>query len=146
MGIELTRIHYENLDARQKENYNFQKISAVLADFGFVSVRLSDDWQGADFIAQHIDGETFLKVQLKSRLAFNRKYKGKNLCVAFPHKGSWYLYRHDALLEIALRNTQIGSSRSWKKNGSYHFPRLTKPLMEKLILKKFRIANLHDLR
>jgi hypothetical protein len=35
----------------------------VLADYGFLTMRLSDDWQGADFIAQHIDG-AFLKVQL----------------------------------------------------------------------------------
>ena len=56
MPLELTRIRYADLNARQKENYNFQKVSAVLADFGFTTLRLTDDWQGADFIAQHIDG------------------------------------------------------------------------------------------
>lgn len=44
------KISYRELNARQKENFNFQKVSAVLADYGFVTFRLSDDWQGADFI------------------------------------------------------------------------------------------------
>ena len=65
MTLDLRRIHYSSLNARQKENFNFQKLSSVLADFGFVTMRLTDDWGGADFIAQHIDGETFLRVQLQ---------------------------------------------------------------------------------
>jgi hypothetical protein len=82
-AIELKRIRYASLNSRQKENFNFQEISAVLADYGFVSLRLSDDWQGADFIAQHIDGATFARVQLKGRLTFDAKYRGKDLWVAF---------------------------------------------------------------
>ena len=139
MPLKLTRIRYQDLNARQKESYNFQKVSAVLADFGFVTLRLSDDWQNADFIAQHIDGETFLKVQLKSRLTFDRKYLGKNLYVAFPDKGTWYLYQHDPLLKVALRKTNVGSSTDWQRKGLYHFPRLSKPVMRALKLDKYRI-------
>jgi hypothetical protein len=65
--LVLSPIDYQRLNSRQKEAYNFQKISAVLADFGYCTIRLSDDWGGADFIAQHIDGSV-LKVQLKGRL------------------------------------------------------------------------------
>ena len=60
MALTLNKIKYEDLNARQQENYNFLKISAVLADYGFMTLRLSSDWQGADFIAQNNDG-TFLK-------------------------------------------------------------------------------------
>jgi len=67
MTLKLTKVDYSKLNARQKENYNFLKVSAVLADYGFMTMRLSDDWQGAAFTAQHIDGGTFLRVQLKSR-------------------------------------------------------------------------------
>jgi hypothetical protein len=70
-------------NARRKENYNYHKVSALLADYGFTTLRLSDDWQGADFIAQHIDGRQFVKVQLKGRLYFGKKYVGKELFVAF---------------------------------------------------------------
>jgi hypothetical protein len=38
------KIDYKKLTARQQENYNFQKISALLADYGFSTLRLSDDW------------------------------------------------------------------------------------------------------
>ena len=81
--MQLKRIRYSSLNSRQKENFNFQKVSAVLADYGFVTLRLSDDWQGADFIAQHIDGTTFARVRLKGRLTFEKKYRGKDLWVAF---------------------------------------------------------------
>ncbi len=74
MAFDFDLIDYKkDLNARQKENYNFQKISAVLADYGFVTLRLSDDWNGADFIALHKSGES-LRVQLKARLSFSRKY------------------------------------------------------------------------
>jgi hypothetical protein len=47
-------IRYETLNARQKEIFNFQKLSATLADYGFNCIKLADDWGGADFIAFHV--------------------------------------------------------------------------------------------
>lgn len=89
------KIKYSQLNARQKEDYNFLKISAVLADYGFMSLRVNDDWQGADFIAIHIHGASILRVQLKGRLTVEKKYKGKDIWIAFPDKGDkregWYL-------------------------------------------------------
>jgi hypothetical protein len=90
--LVLTRVEYSALNARQKENYNYQKIAGVLADYGFVTHRLSDDWNGADFIAQHLDGIQFLKVQLKPRLCFQKKYLQQDIYIAFPVTGGWYLY------------------------------------------------------
>ena len=66
-------VRYEDLTSRQQENYNFQKLASRLADYGYNCLRLSDDWQGADFIACHIDGNSFIKVQLKGRLSIDRK-------------------------------------------------------------------------
>lgn len=60
MSHQFKRVPYAELNCRQQESYNFQKVSAVLADFGFTTIRLSDDWRGADFMTQHVDGETFL--------------------------------------------------------------------------------------
>lgn len=137
--MELKRIHYSSLKPRQKENFNFQKISAVLADYGFVTLRLSDDWQGADFIAQHIDGATFARVQLKSRLTFDAKYRGKDLWVAFSDGESWYLYPHDELLAQILEVTEIGSTIAWSDRGGYSFPRLSKQLRG--VLERYRISG-----
>lgn len=132
MNINLIPISYTKLNARQQENYNYQKISAILADFGFVTLRLNDDWQGADFIAQHIDGETFIKVQLKSRLTFNRKYVGKDIFIVFENNGIWYLFPHDELLQKVLQETNIENTESWSVGGGYSFPSLSVKLMKLL--------------
>jgi len=47
--LKIAKIDYRKLNSRQKENYNFQKVSGILADYGFATIRLSDDWNGADF-------------------------------------------------------------------------------------------------
>lgn len=137
--MQLKRISYSSLNSRQKENFNFQKVSAVLADYGFVTLRLSDDWRGADFIAQHIDGATFARVQLKSRLAFDEKYRGKDLWVAFNDGETWYLYPHDELLAQVLEVTGIRATPSWSKQGGYSFPRLSKQLRN--LLTGYRISG-----
>ena len=49
----------------EKEPHPFQKVAALLADYGFNCIKLDDDWQGADFLAFHKDGATTLRVQLK---------------------------------------------------------------------------------
>ncbi len=115
------RIDYARLNARQQETFNFQKVSGILADYGFACIRLNDDWQGADFIAQHIDGDTYLKVQLKGRLTVARKYEGKRLWMCFPVSGRFYLLEHDILLARLLERfpDQMAVSKSWVERGQY---------------------------
>jgi hypothetical protein len=134
--IRFERVSYLHLNARQKENFNFQKVSAVLADYGFVTIRLSDDWQGADFIAHHINGESFLKVQLKGRLTVDTKYKDKDIWICFSYKAVWYLFPHDKFLCWALENTTIGTTRDWESpddwervRGIYTWPSPTKDII-----------------
>jgi hypothetical protein len=135
--MRFSKVTYSELNSRQKENFNFQKVSAVLADYGFVTFRLTDDWQGADFLALRIDGEV-LRVQLKSRLAFYEKYTGKDLFVAFGDDDTWYLYPHDELLATVLANTTVRTSASWK-SGGYSFSRLSPQLRE--LLEPYRISG-----
>jgi hypothetical protein len=133
------RVPYASLNSRQQEGFNFQKVSGVLADYGFVTIRLSSDWRGADFIAQHIDGVTFLKVQLKGRLTFEKKYLGRDLHVCFASSGAWYIYPHDELLAIVLANTTIETTDSWIRGGGYSFPTLSKKLRE--LLRPYKIEQ-----
>lgn len=117
------RVPYEKLNSRQKENYNFAKVSAQLADYGFNCLRLSDDWQGADFIACHIDNETFLKVQLKGRLTLDKKYVGKGIHIAFLLGEECCLYPHDELLTHMTDQSMLGvSNRSWLRDGLLSWP------------------------
>jgi len=134
--MPLTRIDYERLNSRQKENFNFQKLSAVLADYGFATLRLSDDWDGADFIAVHVDGVQFLQVQLKGRLSFREEYRGRNLHIAFPDNGSWLLYPHDDVLDKILAASTVADTVSWSERGGYSWPGVPKKYRE--ILEPFR--------
>lgn len=140
----MQKIGYKRLNARQKETYNFQKVSAVLADYGFATIKLNDDWQGADFIAQHIDGKVFLKVQLKGRLTFDKKYIGKNIYICFPYtqkdKTEWYLYKHDKLLKVFLKKykNKMAKSSSWIKEGLYSWNNLSKEIIA-LLLREYKL-------
>lgn len=123
--MELKKIDYKEQKPRQKENYNFQKVAGLLANYGFNCIKLSDDWQGADFLAYHKDKESTLKVQLKSRLTIDKKYHGKGLYIAFPlgqigkHE-EWHLIEHDYLIELVDTHTNFLKTHSWKKrNGAY---------------------------
>lgn len=129
--LKLKRIRFKELNARQKENFNFQKVASTLADYGFNCMRLSDDWQGADFIACHIDGSTFVKIQLKSCLTFQKKYISKDIYIAFPQYGKWYLYSHDKLLKHKAFDS-MKETESWKEKGAFHWPRISKE-QEKLL-------------
>lgn len=135
--MDFKKILYAKLNARQKENYNFQKVSAVLADYGFNTLRLSDDWMGADFIAVHIDGKTFVRVQLKARLTFDKKYIGNNIWVAFPYEKNWFLYPHDELFDELSMTLNFHRTTSWKSKGIYTFNRLSKKIEE--VLQKYKL-------
>ncbi|MGD0938630.1 MAG: hypothetical protein ABR905_02880 [Terracidiphilus sp.] len=117
--IRFEKVPYGDLTAKQKELFNFQKIAAILADFGYNCIKLADDWQGADFLAYHINGTTTLKVQLKSRVTIDQKYSGKHIWIAFPHKGDWYLIEHDRLVEKVRVHTRWLGSSSWKDRDGY---------------------------
>ena len=123
------RIRYKVLNARQKENFNFQKVASTLADYGFNCIRLSDDWQGADFIACHINGKTFVKIQLKGRLTFQKKFNGKNIYIAFNQDKKWYLYPHDDLQKRFIDEFGLmKNAKAWNVNGTFTFPRIPKKL------------------
>jgi hypothetical protein len=137
----LNQINYVELNARQKENYNFQKVPAILADYGFSTVRLTDDWQGADFVAQNMLNNEFLKIQLKTRIIIAKKYERKDLWICFKIKhgkayDEWYLVKHDALMDLVLTKYKpdsekgVKNSKSWnkEKGGAYSWPRPRKEL------------------
>ena len=139
MHIKFNPYQYEELNSRQQEAYNFQKVSAVLADYGFVTIRLSSDWQGADFIAQEVDGK-FLKVQLKGRLTLDKKYEGKDLYICFPTaRRRWYIYPHDELMNQILGRGLLKGTKSWDTKGIYHYPGVPKDL--ETLLDRYRLEE-----
>lgn len=125
------------LNAKQQENYNYQKASAILADYGYNTIRLSDDWKGADFLAAHVNGNDFLKVQLKGCLIFEKKYRDKNIWICFPDGLSWFLYRHDELLEEFGKTMNFINTPEWNVRGKYHWRHPTTYQMS--VLEKYKL-------
>lgn len=136
--MKYSRVIYDTLNAKQKESYNYQIISAVLADYGFITVPLSNDWNGADFLAIHKDGDV-LKVQLKGRMTFDKKYIGKDLFICFRNGVDWFIYPHDEILDTIASTSNIKQSDSWQNDGAYSFRQLSGS--NKALLEEFKIAN-----
>ena len=122
--MKLTRISYDSLkSSRARENFNFHQIAARLAEYGYHSIRLTDDWQGADFIAVHVEDGTILKVQLKARLSIDKRYLGKDLYIAFRDGMEIFLYDHDMLVGYVVQQARINTeSLSWKRRGIWNWP------------------------
>lgn len=121
MSQTYQHITYSALNSPQMESYNFHKIAARLADYGFNCIPLNDDWLGADFLASHIDGKTFLKVQQKGRFTLDKRYIGKDLHIAFRHGDDVYVYPHDTILAQMVAwgtaNGKFVNTASWAKGA-----------------------------
>lgn len=117
-----TKIDYNQLNSKQKENYNFHKVASALADYGYDSMRLNNDWQGADFIA--VKNDEMLKVQLKGRFSVDKKYIDKEIYIAFIENNVVKMYNHDEAENMLPDN--IKQSDSWKKHGSYSWGKTPK--------------------
>ena len=126
------KIEISALTPGQKKAYNFYKLSSALAEYGFATIELNESWQNADFLAQHLDGETCLRVYIKNRLTFHKKYLHRDLYIGFHYENEWYLFPHDKVLHEFLkkRDGAIANSNSWIETGNYSFGRLSKKNQE----------------
>ena len=113
--MELKKIQYKNLNARQKENYNYHKIASALAEYGYDCMRLNNDWEGADFIA--VKDDEMLKIQLKGRFTIDKKYWNKEIYIAFRENNENKIYKHDVAVNMIPENT--AKSKSWAEKGLY---------------------------
>ena len=116
--MKLTKIVYNELKAKQQEVYNRQKLAGVLADYGYEISIITNDTHGADFIAVGIDGSV-IPVQLKGRLTFDKKYLNKNIYIAFPLNGDWYIVPHDEALERMRPIQSFFDSPHWANVGQW---------------------------
>ena len=120
--MKFNKVNYNELNAKQKENYNFHKVAAALAEYGYNSMRLNDDWQGADFIA--VKGDDMLKIQLKGRFTVEKKYIGKTIYISFIEDGKIKIYKHDEAVNLLPEKTK--NTESWAKRGGYSWGKTPK--------------------
>ena len=137
--LALTKVVYKDLNSRQKETYNFHRVASHLAEYGYNSILLSDDWLGADFIAYHNNGERYYRVQLKGRMTIDNKYIGKDLYIAFVDGERVYVYPHDEMANRIDATGRIGQSVSWSKYRSYSWPGVSKWMRE--LLDEFEVKS-----
>ena len=93
-----------------------------MADYGYDSMRLNNDWQGADFIA--VKNDEMLKVQLKGRFTVDKKYIDKEIYIAFIENNIVKIYDHDEAVNMLPDN--IKQSDSWNKHGGYSWGKTPK--------------------
>ena len=144
---EIEKINYEDLEGQGKkqENFNFHEAASLLSNYGFNCIRLTDDWNGADFLAYHISGSMTLHIQLKGRIGIGKKYMKSNPYILFPayltennRQRSWFLIKHNDLYELFKQEKNSAlESESWLKKdkkgnevGSYHMRNPTKKMIE----------------
>ena len=115
------KVNYDSLIGKEQEVYNFAKTASVLVDYGFSCNLITADKHGADMIAYHIDTGETISIQLKgSRAVINKKYKGRNLWIAYTDRktNEICLYDHDLAMSI-FENGKSAQTQSWLNNGKY---------------------------
>jgi len=73
-------------------------------------------------LALSTEGDVF-KVQLKSRLTFDKKYMKKDLYIAFPERDGFYVYPHDLVLKSFVK--RFNKTKSWTEKGHYSMKMVT---------------------
>ena len=131
------KVVYGQLNARQKEVHNFHLVCALLAQHGYASYLVRDDWSGADFVARHMLSGEMLAVQLKPRVVFDKKYQNKEIWIAFRDGSAAYVYPHDRILAAYLETNSMTTNRSWQRDGSVSWSRITRDLRS--LLSGFRL-------
>ncbi|WP_242121251.1 hypothetical protein [Sphingomonas lacusdianchii] len=90
---------------------------------------------GIDLILHNeATGDTKL-VQLKGRWTIDKKYLGRNIWIAFPDRGDWYVVPHDLMVEQGVKHTE---TQSWVR-GTYSKSPLSK--IDRANLAEFRFGN-----
>lgn len=140
--LKFSKVNYSKLNARQKENFNFQWISGALATYGYHTHRIPDDWLGADFVARHMDSHIPMMVQLKSRMYFAKKYTGKNIWIAFRDGDVGYCYPHDKVLTAFKKLNPIRIQKAWRRKlkPEVHWGKPTKVHLKLLESYKINLA------
>ena len=128
--MEFVRVDYKYLNAKQKENYNYAKVASALADYGYDSMRLNNDWEGADFIA--LRGDDMLRVQLKGRFTIDKKYLGKDIKIAFIENQQVKIYDHDEVVNSLPE--KIVNSKNWTNQGTYSWSQTPKIYDDLIVL------------
>ena len=115
-------IKYDNLSNKEQESYNAVHLMKEMSRWGYLeSSKINGDKHGADLLFYRAKDGDVKKVQLKGRVTFDKKYKDKDLFIAFQdkRKDRWYVYPHDVVVKQAMVMSSWALSKSWTEEGGY---------------------------
>jgi len=107
-----------------REVINRNTVVSLALDQGFNAFLPVYDG-GVDFILYRESDGLVRKVQLKGRWTIDRKYLDRDIWVAFPIAGDWYLMPHDVMVALAEADG-VTKTASWMDGGAYSKPRPSK--------------------
>lgn len=80
------------------------------------------------------------KVQLKGRWTIDKKYIGRDIWIAFPDRGIWYVASHDDVLLPFSEQRGYLNSASWER-GTYSYAPLSRDMVALLAPYRFGDAE-----
>lgn len=107
-----------------REVINRNTVVSLALDQGFNAFLPVYDG-GVDFILYRESDGLVLKIQLKGRWMIDRKYFGRDIWMAFPIAGDWYVMPHDTMVALAEAEG-VTKTASWIDGGAYSKPRPSK--------------------
>ncbi len=107
-----------------REVINRNTVVSLALDQGFNAFLPVYDG-GVDFILYRESDGLVRKVQLKGRWTIDRKYLDRDIWVAFPIAGDWYVMPHDVMVALAEADG-VTKTASWMDGGAYSKPRPSK--------------------
>lgn len=104
-----------------REVINRNTVVSLALDQGFNAFLPVYDG-GVDFILYRESDGVVRKVQLKGRWTIDRKYIDRDIWMAFPIAGAWYVMPHDEMVALAEAEG-VTKTVSWTEGGAYSKPR-----------------------
>ena len=115
------QIVYTELGGKEQESYNAAQLISMMAQYGYLeSAKINGDKWGPDLLFYRSSDADVKKVQLKGRATFAKHYMGKDIHIAFPLDGHWYMYPHDEMAKACEGKASWIGTESWKSpTGGY---------------------------
>jgi hypothetical protein len=125
------------------------QVAEVINRNTVVSLALAQDFNaflpvydgGIDFVLHRERDDQLRKVQLKARWTIDRKYLNRDIWIAFPDDGIWYLAPHDLMVREGDAHG-VTRTDSWIKKGLYSRTRLSAELVKEYA--PFRFATIAE--
>jgi hypothetical protein len=136
--MRFERIDLGQLSVSEIRKYNYNKVTAALADYGFATELAPEGQVLWDFVATQLSSGKQIKVLIRPQMTLEKKFLGKDIYICFLEGSNWYIYPHDQHYEHVRITSNLMDTTSWKKEGTFTVSKLS--AQNKLAIARFKIA------